>query len=370
MRRQEARAMLLASMLSGLAAPAAAAQQVAPGRGFRVDQRQVDIYNVAGTVTLRRGGEFTITATPAGPEARDLRFAFEERDGWGVFTVIYPDNVDRIATPEEGRGRWGGGRATVRVRDDGTFGSDGGNDSWWRRARRSVGGREIEIGGRDGFRGWANLEITVPDGREVKVHLISGRATIDGVTGDVMIDTWAAGAEATNIAGNWLFDSGSGDVEVRGFRSGVLRIDTGSGGGFVEDATCDLLDVDTGSGEVEVSNVTADRFRFDTGSGAVRARGLRARRGVADTGSGGVDLEYAAGPIDDLLIDTGSGGVRLTLPRDADARLSIDTGSGGINVNRAGALFERRGEDGMVLRFGEGRGRIRIDTGSGGVTIR
>lgn len=370
MRRHLPRAAMLAVSVLTLAGLPVEAQQVRAGQRFSVSQRQVDIYDVAGTVTMRRGPEFTITANPVGPDGGDLRFEFDERDGWGVFRVIYPDNVDQIATPEGNRGGWDGGRTTLRLRDDGTFGGDGGDDSWWRRARRSARGREVEIGGRGGFRGWANLEITIPEGREVKLHLAAGRATIDGVNADVMIDTWSATADATNIAGSWLFDSGSGEIEVRGFRSGVLRIDTGSGGGSVQDVAGDLLDIDTGSGEVDVTNAAVERFRFDTGSGAVRARGLRARRGVADTGSGGVDLEYAGGPIDDLLIDTGSGGVRLTLPQEVDARVSIDTGSGGINVTRAGALFERRGEDGMVLRFGEGRGRIRIDTGSGGVTIR
>jgi DUF4097 and DUF4098 domain-containing protein YvlB len=91
---------------------------------------------------------------------------------------------------------------------------------------------------------------------------------------------------------------------------------------------------------------------------------------VADTGSGDVILDYTGGAIEDLLIDTGSGEVSLTLPRAADVRLTIDTGSGEIAVARDGALFERRGEDGTVLRFGEGRGRIRIDTGSGDVVIR
>jgi hypothetical protein len=91
-------------------------------------------------------------------------------------------------------------------------------------------------------------------------------------------------------------------------------------------------------------------------------------RRLVDTGSGGAEVVYADGPIEDLAIDVGSGHVDLTLPRSADARVSLDTRD--ADVQRAGGIFERREEDGMVLRFGEGRGRIRIETGSGGVTIR
>jgi hypothetical protein len=368
MRRRYPRLIALTAAATLPALPAAG-QEPSSGQRFAVSQRQVEVFDVAGTVTMRRGAQFTITPTAAGPDGGQLRFEFDEREGWGVFRVVWPEDVDEIASPEGGRG-WDGGRTTLRVRKDGTFGGDGDN-SWWRRGRSGGGrGREVEIGVRGGFRGWGNLEITVPDGHEVKLHLAAGRATIEGVSGHVTIDTWSASAEATNISGTWLFDTGSGDATVRGFRGGTLRIDTGSGGGLAEDVTAELLDIDTGSGEVDVANATVERFRFDTGSGGVRARGLRARRGLADTGSGSVDLEYAGGPIDDLLVDTGSGGVRLRLPEDVDARVTVDTGSGGINVQRSGAIFERRGEDGVVLRFGEGRGRVRIDTGSGGVTIR
>ncbi len=347
------------------AAPAQAAQDaIASGRRVGVAERRVHVYAAVGQVSLRRGtgGEFGLTATARGADGGELRFELDRAGDSAVFRVVFPD-VDAIASPN---GERGGGRTTLRLRRDGTFGGDDGNR--WFGGRRGRGA-EVDIGGRSGFRGWAEVEITVPDGRELTVHLAAGHATADGVTGEVMVDTWAASASATNIAGRWVFDTGSGDVEVRGAQ-GSLRCDTGSGACTIAGMRGDLLDLDTGSGSVEATDVEVDRFRFDTGSGDVRARNLRARRGVADTGSGAVDLDYTGAAIEDLLIDTGSGRVNLRLPPGADARVTVDTGSGGIEVQRAGAVFERRGEDGVVLRFGEGRGRVRIDTGSGGVTIR
>jgi hypothetical protein len=344
-------------------APLARAQEsVRAGQQVSFTESRVEIFDAVGTVTLRRatGNAVTVTATAQGADGGQLTFAADRESGKARFRVVFPD-VDAIASPG---GRDMGGTSELNLRRDGTFGGDDGEG--WRNRRR---GDQVRVGGSRGFHGAANLEIGIPDGREVKVHLAVGHATVDGVNGTVVVDTWGADAEATNIAGDWLFDTGSGDVTVRGAR-GTLKIDTGSGSGTVSGMSGDLLDVDTGSGDVDVSNVQVDRFRFDTGSGDVIVRDVTARRGVADTGSGSVSLAYAGGTIEDLLIDTGSGRVNLTLPPTPNVRVSIDTGSGETTVQRAGAMYERRDSDGAVLRFGEGRGRIRIDTGSGDVTIR
>jgi hypothetical protein len=340
-----------------------AQESVASGQQISFTESRVEIFDAVGTVTLRRatGNAVTVTATAQGTDGGQLTFAADHESGQARFRVVFPE-VDAIASPG---GRDMGGTSELNLRRDGTFGGDDGD-------RRQDGRRadQVRIGGSHGFHGYANIEIGIPDGREVKVHLAFGHAAVDGVNGNVVVDTWGADAEATNIAGDWLFDTGSGDVTVRGAR-GTLKIDTGSGSGTVTGMVGDVLDVDTGSGDVDATDVQVDRFRFDTGSGNVIARNVTARRGVADTGSGDVELGYATDAvIDDLLIDTGSGDARLALPANPNVRLSLDTGSGETTVQRAGAMYERRDSDGAVLRFGEGRGRIRIDTGSGDVTIR
>lgn len=352
-------ALVLVVTSSGLVAQ----DRIPSGQQVSFTENRVEIYDAVGAVTLRRttGNAVTITATAQGADGGQLAFAADHDGGRGRFRVVFPD-VDAIASPD-GRGQ--DGTSDLDLRRDGTFGGTN-DEAGWRRGNR---GDRIRVGGSRGFRGSANLEIGIPDGREVKVHLAVGHATVDGVNANVLVDTWGADADATNIAGDWLFDTGSGDVTVRGAR-GTLKIDTGSGSGTVSGVTGDLLDVDTGSGSVDATDVQVDRFRFDTGSGDVIARGITARRGVADTGSGSVSLNYTGGTIDDLLIDTGSGRVNLTLPPNPSVRVSVETGSGETTVQRAGAMYERRDADGAVLRFGEGRGRVRIDTGSGDVVIR
>ena len=339
-----------------VATPLVAQEQVTSGRQVFLAEERVEIYNAVGSVTLRKatGNAVTVTATAQGSDAGDLVFEVDHEARVGRFRVVFPD-VESIVWPPN----MGSGTTEIDLRTDGTFGGDRN----WRRGDR------VRVSSRGGFRGYANVEIGVPDGRVVRVFLAVGRATADGVNGDVVIDTYGSNIEATNIAGTWLLDTGSGDVSVNGMR-GTLRLDTGSGNLTVSRMTGDLLDADTGSGDVDATDVQVDRFRFDTGSGNVRARNLTARRGVVDTGSGNADIVYSGGAVDDLTVDTGSGRVLLTLPPEADARVSIETGGGDATISRTGVVFERRDEDGVVLRIGQGRGRIRIDTGSGDVVIR
>ena len=343
------------AVLCTLPAAALAQQSVASGQPVQSTNQQIEIYDAVGTVTLRHGAGSAVVITPTaqGADGSQLRFETDERGGRFRLRVIFPD-VDAIASPGMG------GNTTLTLRGDGTFGGD---DHWGGRTR---------IGGSRGLHAFANIEVTVPDNREVNVHVAVGKAEAQGVNGTVTLDTWSADAEVSDVSGEWLLDTGSGDAKVTGFRAGSIKLDTGSGAGIARDVSGDLLDIDTGSGDADATNVTVARFRFDTGSGSVRAGNVKAARGTVDTGSGSVDLSYADGPIDDLSVDTGSGPVVLALPRNPDVRIAIDSNQRGVQIDRDGAIYDRRGseDDGPVLRFGDGHGRVKIDTGSGRVTIR
>ena len=341
------------------AATPVAAQQV---QRFSLEGPRVEIYDVVGRATVHRGsGNVVIVqATRVGADASALEFATDREgtDGASRLRVVFP--LDR-ARDGIAFSRDGNGRTNLRLRADGTFGGDD--------VLGAMRGDRVEIGGDGHFRASADLDIAVPEGRTVTLHLAEGRVELNGTSGDFTIDTYGAPVAARDVAGSYLFDTGSGDVQVRG-GTGTIRLDTGSGDATVSGIRGTLLDIDTGSGDADATDVQVERFRFDTGSGNVRARGLQGRRGVIDTGSGDAEIAFTGGDVEDLLIDTGSGDAQLTLPAQANARISIDTGSGDINVARANVVMERREHGAMVLRVGEGRGRVRIDTGSGDVTIR
>ena len=332
---------------------------------YTLGGQRVEIFNAVGHVNLVRGSgsEVVIQATRVGADASALEFATDREgtEGASRFRVVYPlDRLDDGIYFEENES---GG---LRLRADGTFSGDGG-DSFFSRASRR-GGR-VDVG-RDGdFRGYADLEISVPAGREVVLHLAVGHAALEGTSGDFTIELWSADVEARDITGSYLFDAGSGDVIVTG-GSGTIRIDTGSGSGTVSGIRGDLLEIETGSGDADATDVQVARARFETGSGRVRARNVQCGRGEAEAGSGDVEIQLTGGAVDDWTIDTGSGEAIITLPPQANARVSVSTGSGDIDVTRQGVTMERRRHDAMVLVVGDGRGRMRIDTGSGDVTIR
>lgn len=346
----------LGLMLPALLATPANAQQA---QRLTLDGPRIEIFNVAGRATLHRGtgSAVVVQATRVGSDAGQLQFATDARGRGGAarLRVVYP--LDRTG---DGIYWEGGGTSGLRLRADGTF---GGNDD------ESERGERVSIGSRGSFRASADLDIAVPEGRTVALHLAVGRVELNGTSGEFTIDTWSADVGARDIAGSYLFDTGSGNVTVTG-ATGTLRLDTGSGDCTVAGVRGDLLDIDTGSGDADATDVQVDRARFDTGSGDVRAHRVQAGTGVVDTGSGDAVLEFTGGAIDDWRIDTGSGDATITLPPQADVTISIDTGSGDIAVDRDGLTLQRRERDAMVLRAGEGRGRLRIDTGSGDVRIR
>lgn len=348
---------VLAALLAGIALPLSAQERVQSGERAQLSGERIEVFNAVGTIALHStsGSAVTVTATAKGADSSQLAFETDHDGAVSRFRVVFPD-VDRIATPPE-LGRSGSG--DLHLRRDGTFGGNGHHRE----------GHGVRIGGDSGLQAWAALDIGIPEGANVKVHLAFGRANADNVNGTVVLDTWSADADASNIAGDWLFDSGSGDVAVHGMH-GKLRADTGSGDVVLSNVSGELFDADTGSGSVEATDVQVDRFRFDAGSGDLRVSNLVAANGVVDTGSGDTTLEYSGGAIDDLSIDTGSGHVNLTLPPAVDARVSVDSSSGRTSVERNDAVVERRDDDDTVLRFGQGQGRIVIDTGSGGVVIR
>jgi hypothetical protein len=361
MRRQSFAAGLaaLGLILPVLFAAPASAQQT---QRLTLEGQRVEIYDVVGRATLHRGTGATVVvqATRVGADAGQLEFATDAngKDGATRLRVVFP--LDRL---DDGI-FWSGGGTTdgLHLRADGTFGGD--TDRWTGRR-----GDQISIGRRGAFHGSADLDIAVPEGRTVTLHLAVGRVELNGTSGDFTLDTWGADVGAQDIAGTYLFDTGSGDVVVHG-ATGSLRLDTGSGDCTVSGVRGQLLDIDTGSGDADATDVQVDRVRLDTGSGNARARGVQARNGVVDTGSGDAELEFTGGTIEEWKIDTGSGDAILTLPPQASATISIDTGSGDITVNRQGLTSRHLGHDAMVLQAGDGRGRIRIDTGSGDVTIR
>jgi hypothetical protein len=337
--------------IAALASP----PQAATGERHVLRGGEIEIWNIAGRASLvpATGKDLVITITRGGRDAAKLRIETGDLRGHATLRVVYPGT--RVVYPEMGRNS----RSETRVGEDGTFGGD------W---KSLFGGRTVRVsGGGAGIEAWADIEIAVPAGTRLLVHVVAGEMVAAGVEGDILLDGAASSVRAKGIKGDLTVDTGSGDVEVDTGR-GTLSVDTGSGSVAVLNQIGGRLHIDTGSGEVRAADCKVDGMLVDTGSGSVTLRGITSPDVDVDTGSGSVVLELASSA-EDVLVDTGSGSVTVSVPRGFGARYQIETGSGDIDVEVPHTSSQNsRGE--ARGRIGDGSGLVRIDTGSGSVRIR
>lgn len=337
------------------AAVAALALTAAPAVGqetYRLDARQVAVYNLAGEVEVVRGSgsDVVVTLTRGGDDGGALEVETGDLQGWETLVVRYPSDEIRYD-----RGTGGNSSTTIQVRDDGTW---GGGRRGGDRVRVRTQGRGLEA--------HADLRIEVPEGHDIRVYVAVGEATARGLRSDVSLDLGAGRADVDDVVGDVSVDTGSGGVTVSQVQGEVV-VDTGSGSVRVDGVRGRALLVDTGSGSVDATDVEADAVEVDTGSGGVELMRIAAGDILVDTGSGSVDVEVLS-EVDRVEIDTGSGGVTLRVPEGVGAEIEADSGSGGIDVDMPMQLrTQRRNYIRGVL--GDGRGRITIDTGSGRIRI-
>ena len=319
---------------------------------------RVAVYNLAGRVQVEggSGSDVSVEVARGGSNGRALRIATGEIRGRETLRVIYDE--DRIVYPDMGRG----GRTSLSVNSDGTFGDDRddrGND-------RDRGRVEIASSG-SGAEEYADLRVSVPRGRSVEVHLAVGDVRVANVDGDLRIDVASASITTEHTRGSLSLDTGSGHVDVRDVQ-GDVDLDTGSGGVSVSGVRGNTLKMDTGSGSLTASDVDVRDLNADVGSGGVRLSRVRADRVNLDSGSGGTEIELLSN-IERLTIDNGSGGVTVYLPETVGAQVEVETGSGGVDTDFPVQMrkWERNSLNGTI---GDGRGRIHIESGSGTVRLR
>lgn len=289
------------------------------------------VFNLAGNVEIVAGdgSAVQIEVTRNGADASRLQVRTGEIDGRETLRVIYP--ADEI-----GYARMEGGRTSLRVRDDGTFGDGFG------------GGDRVTIEEDADLEAHADLRIVVPEGSRLTVHLGVGEMDVRQVRGDLSLDLSSGRITTRATRGSLSLDTGSGSVELTSVRGSTLL-------------------VDTGSGSVEGSGVEVDRLEVDTGSGGIRLDEVTATRASLDTGSGSVRLGLLS-DVRELEIDTGSGSVTVTIPSNFGARLDLDSGSGGVRVGLPVKDLDS-GRSYLRGTVGDGHGSVEIDTGSGSIRI-
>ncbi|MCU0647654.1 MAG: DUF4097 domain-containing protein [Gemmatimonadaceae bacterium] len=349
----------LSHTLAALAVSALASQAGAQPSVERVTIPGTDfsVFNLAGTMRVESGDGASpvVEVTLRGRDAARLRVTQTEVRGRPAVVVRYPD--DDIVYGDGAR--WSGS-ASIRVRNDGTWGGD---DSGWR-SRETV---RISSRGR-GTEAWADVVIRAPRNARVAAYQAVGSLRASAVTVALLRgDTHSASVDLRDVRGDVEIDVGSGDTQGIGIE-GRVSVDAGSGRTDLRNVRGPRVFVDAGSGDVALEDITAEEITVDVGSGQTTVTRADTRSLHVDAGSGGVRAQLTRA-VADVLIDTGSGGVELFVPDRFDARLEIETGSGGVETELPIQLT-RADRTSLSGRMGSGTGSVRVDTGSGRVRIR
>jgi hypothetical protein len=338
------KAILGLALLALLGAGSVRAEDV--DRHFTIAGEKLSLVNLVGEIRVEAGtgSEFEIDAAVRGRDAGADLVRFDQADGSDAHLFVqYQLKKERtFVYPGLGHGS-NSSFSAPRGTNWGDSGTGGG--SILHRGERQV---RIHSRGR-GLEAWADVTVRVPSGKKLEVRHGAGRIT------------------ATNVQADLLLNSCVGSIEVEGIR-GQVSVDTGSGEVIARETDGDLS-IDTGSGSVTLAHCRGGRVSVDTGSGSVEAEGIEADDLQIDTGSGAVAVALTRMGKGSFVIDTGSGSIDFRVPPDASAEIRADTGSGGISLDLAEARLRRQERDEVAVTLGDGGARVTLDAGSGSIHI-
>jgi DUF4097 and DUF4098 domain-containing protein YvlB len=359
---------------------------------------KVGVENLAGSMRIVAGGGSRIEVV-ATVHAESDRLAgtlklveATGQHGERILRVEYP--LDEITSY-----RYPGGGSS----EGGWLGLFGGNSN----TSTKYAGRSVRVSSSRGTELWADIEIRVPSGaidayfRNVVGDITasdidgdflfdsgSGNVGLDRIRGKIRADTGSGNIEARELSGSFSGDTGSGDITLTGFIGESISCDTGSGDVEIREAEAESISGDTGSGSISIKEIKAETLTADTGSGGISVRGGMLRYVNADTGSGSISI--IADGIEKFRADTGSGDVTLETDGRALRSVDVDTGSGDAELRMgSGVTFHAMAEQGsgkirngyedaraiihdrevVGYRRGDEQVRITFETGSGSLIL-
>jgi Putative adhesin len=196
-----------------------------------------------------------------------------------------------------------------------------------------------------------DYEITVPEDTTLRSHTGSGNQSIEGLKGNVELESGSGDLRLARLTGEMHFQTGSGNIKGREL-SGPARIKAGSGDIEIEETGAGDVEIRTGSGNITVNGINGG-FHAEAGSGDIHGQGSPKNMWSVRTGSGNVTLSVPSNAPFDVDISSNSGSVTVGHPvtttiqgRIQESRksvigkvlgggpvISVHTGSGDIQVN-------------------------------------
>lgn len=196
-----------------------------------------------------------------------------------------------------------------------------------------------------------DYEITVPENTAVRAHTGSGDQTVEGLKGNIDLESGSGDLKLARLAGEMRFQTGSGNVSGRDL-SGPAKVKAGSGDIEIEEMGAGDVDIRTGSGNITVNGINGG-FHAEAGSGDIRGNGSPRNMWSVRTGSGNVTLRVPTDAAFDVDISSSSGTVTLGHP-------VTTTVQGRIQESRKSVIGKVRG-GGPVVSVHTGSGDVQVD---------
>jgi DUF4097 and DUF4098 domain-containing protein YvlB len=196
-----------------------------------------------------------------------------------------------------------------------------------------------------------DYEITAPENTAIRTHTGSGDQKVEGLKGNVDLESGSGDMQLARLTGDLRFQTGSGNVRGREL-SGPAHIKAGSGDIEVEEVGAGDVEIRTGSGNITVNGINGG-FHAESGSGNIHGNGLPRSMWNIRTGSGNVDLRIPSDASFDVDVSASSGSVTMGHP-------VTTTVQGRIQESRK-SVMGKVGNGGPVVSVHTGSGDVRVE---------
>jgi len=196
-----------------------------------------------------------------------------------------------------------------------------------------------------------DYEITVPENTAIRAHTGSGDQDIEGLKGNVDLESGSGDLKLARLTGEMHFQTGSGNVRGHDL-SGPARAKAGSGDIEIEETGQGDVEIRTGSGNITVKGINGG-FHAEAGSGDIRGDGSPRNLWSIRTGSGNVTLRVPSDAAFDVDISSASGSVTLGHP-------VTTTVQGRVQESRKSVVGKVRG-GGPTISVHTGSGDVQVD---------
>jgi hypothetical protein len=195
-----------------------------------------------------------------------------------------------------------------------------------------------------------DYEITVPAETALRSHTGSGDQVIEGIKGNIDLESGSGDLKLARLTGEMRFQTGSGNIKGREI-AGPAKVKAGSGDIQIDETGAGDVEIRTGSGNITVNGINGG-FHAEAGSGDIHGNGAAKNMWNVRTGSGNVSLRLPSDAAFDVDVSSSSGNVTMGHP-------VATTVQGRVQESRKSVVGKVRG----------GGPAVSVHTGSGNITV-